>query len=203
MGCQAYTLHVLHAHKRIVNVASQYRRVRPRYHAEHAQRVLVVVLVIRRALAAYQHAAAAAACPQVLRVGRPRGAGEAAALLHQLGSAARNAAGVPGPRVVGDVLRPAAVAIRTVGVLVGKRAAIRDAEQLRLFFVPKLAGYRNAPPLLTLFFTWQRRYDVWFICMKRIQYRTCAHELWHVIIYRLLTAPSKPAKHFLSPIYIY
>ena len=91
-----------------------------------------MVLVVQvRNLLPYQHAAAATAYPQVLRVRRPRSAAEVAALLHQLASAARNAAGAPGPRVVGNVLRPAAVAIRTVGVLVGKRAAMRDAEQLR------------------------------------------------------------------------
>ncbi len=118
--------------KRIVNVAAQYCPVRPRYHAEHTQRVLVMVLVIRAALAAYQHAAAPAACPQVLRVRRPGGACEVAALLDEFASTARNAAGVPVLRVVSDVLRPAAVAIRTVSVLVGKRAAMRDAEQLRL-----------------------------------------------------------------------
>ncbi len=92
----------------------------------------------------YQHAAAAAACSQVLRVRRPRGASEVAALLHKLASPARNAAGVPGPRVVGDVLGPAAVAICAVCVLVGKRAAMRDAEQLRLFVIPKLARVAGA-----------------------------------------------------------
>ena len=91
----------------------------------------MVVLVVITALAAYQHAAAATPCPQVLRVGRPRAAGKVAALLNKLTSTARNAAGVPGPLVVSDVLRPAAVAIRTVCVLVGERAAMRDAEQLR------------------------------------------------------------------------
>ena len=122
LGCLAYALLILHAHERIVHIAAQYRPCRAGNRAEHAQQVLVLVLVIRDAPAAYQHAAAAAACPQVLRVGRPRSAGEVAALLHQLASPARNAAGVPAPCVVGDVLRPAAVAIRTVCVLVGKRA---------------------------------------------------------------------------------
>ncbi len=122
LGCLAYALLILHAHERIVHIAAQYCPGRSHYHAEHTQRVLVMVLVIRTALAAYQHAAAAAACPQVLRVGRPRDAGEIAALLHQLASTACNPAGVAGPRVISDVLRPAAVAIRTVCVLVGKRA---------------------------------------------------------------------------------
>ena len=105
--------------KRIVNVAAQYCPIRPRNHSEHAQWVLVVVLIVRAALAAYQHSAAAASLPQVLRVRRPGGACEVAALLDEFASTARNAAGVPGPRVVGDVLRPAAVAICTVCVLVG------------------------------------------------------------------------------------
>ena len=125
LGCLAYTLHILHAHERIVHITAQYCPGRPCYHAEHGQRVLVMVLVIRAALAAYQHAAAAAACSQVLRIGRPRAACEVAALLDEFASTARNAAGVPGPRVVSDVLGPAAVAIRTVGVLVGERAAVR------------------------------------------------------------------------------
>ncbi len=51
-----------------------------------------MVLVIRATLAAYRHAAAPASCPQVLRVGRPRGAGEVAALLHELAGTARNTA---------------------------------------------------------------------------------------------------------------
>ena len=55
-------------------------------------------------------------------------------------SAARNAGWVPGLRVFGDVLCPAEGTIGTVGVLVSKRAAMRYAEQLRLFVVPKLAG---------------------------------------------------------------
>ena len=103
-----------------------------------------MVLGIRAALAAYQHAAAAAACPQVLRIGRPRAAREVAALLRQLASAARNEAGVPGPRVVCNVLRPAAVAIGTVCILESKRTAVRDAEQLRLFVVRTLAGVAGA-----------------------------------------------------------
>ncbi len=93
---------------------------------------------------AFQHAAAAAACPQVLRVRRPPAAREVATLRQQVASAARNAAGVPGPGVVSDVLRPVAVTIRTVGVLVGERAAVRDAEQLRLFVVPKLSRVAGA-----------------------------------------------------------
>ena len=63
-----------------------------------------MVFVIRRTLAAYHHAAAAASGPQVLRVRRPSSACEVAALLYQHASTARNAAGVPGPRVVSDVL---------------------------------------------------------------------------------------------------
>ncbi len=65
---------------------------------------MMVLIVQVRDLLPYQHAAAAASCPQVLRVRRPRGACEVASLLHQLASTARNAAGVPGPRVVGAVL---------------------------------------------------------------------------------------------------
>ena len=67
----------------------------------------MMVLVIRAALAPYQPAAAAAPCPQVLRVRRPRAASQVTALLHQVASAARDAAGVPGPLVVGAVLSPA------------------------------------------------------------------------------------------------
>ncbi len=84
----------------------------------------MVFVVQVRDLAAYQHAVAATSCPQVLRVGRPRGACEVTALLHQLASTTRNAAGVPGPRVVGYVLRPATVAICTVSILVSERAAV-------------------------------------------------------------------------------
>ena len=99
----------------IVHITAQHSAARPRNHAEHAQRVLVVVLVTRAALAASQHAAAAATSSKVLRVCRPRGAGEVAALLHQVASTARNAAGVPG-------LRSPAFAIRTVRVLVSNCA---------------------------------------------------------------------------------
>ena len=80
---------VLLRHERIVHITAQHSAASPRYHPEHAKHVLVVVLVIRAALAAYQHAAAAATCPQVLRVGRPRAASEVAALLHQLASTAQ------------------------------------------------------------------------------------------------------------------
>ena len=124
--CDARVIgHILRVNECIVQFAPQYRSSCASYHPEVAQRVLVVVLVVRAALTAYQHTAAAAGCPQVLRVSRPRGACEVAALLDEFASTARNAAGVPGPRVVSDVLGPAAVAIRTVGVLVGERAAVR------------------------------------------------------------------------------
>ena len=116
------TTFIMGGGERIVHIAAQYCPVRPRYHAEHAQRVLVVVLVVSTALAAYQHAAAATPCPQVLRIGRPRGASEVTALFHQLASAARNAAGVPGPLVVSDVLRPTAVAIRAITIVLFIRA---------------------------------------------------------------------------------
>ena len=53
LGCPAYPLHILHPHKCVVNVTAQHTPARPRYHPEHAQRVLMVVLVIRAALAAY------------------------------------------------------------------------------------------------------------------------------------------------------
>ena len=99
LGCLAYALHILHPHKRVVNATAQHRTACPRNHPERSKRILVVVLVIRAALAAYQHAAAAATCPKVLRVRRPRTASEVAALLHQLASTARNAAGIPGPLV--------------------------------------------------------------------------------------------------------
>ena len=59
---------------------------------------MVVLVVQVRNLLPYQHAAAAAACPQVLRVGRPRGASKVTALFHQLASAARNAAQCCDPR---------------------------------------------------------------------------------------------------------
>ncbi len=90
-----------------------------------------MVIAIGCLLARYERANAIASSRHALGDGSPHAAREVAALLHQLSSATRNAPGIPGPLVVSDVLRPAAVAIRTVGVLVGKRAAVRDAEQLR------------------------------------------------------------------------
>ncbi len=98
-----------------------------------------MVIGIGCLLARYERANAIASSRHALGDGSPHAAREVAALLHQLSSAARHTPGVPGPLVVSDVLRPAAVAIRTVCVLVGERAAMRDAEQLRLFVIPKLA----------------------------------------------------------------
>ena len=44
---------VLLRHERIVHITAQHRPARPRNHAEHAKHVLMMVLVIRAALAAY------------------------------------------------------------------------------------------------------------------------------------------------------
>ncbi len=53
---------VLLRHERIVHITAQHRACCPRNHPEYAHHVLVVVLVGRRVLEAYQHAVPPAAC---------------------------------------------------------------------------------------------------------------------------------------------